>query len=80
MPSHSHALINGTANVTVHTTDSAALSADSDDGANGLGTGTGMPEISVKTLPQGTKLPELKFLEQHHFQAETNHSTLETLS
>lgn len=45
MPSHSHALIDGVANVTVHTTDNAAVSQDSDDGANGLGTGTGMPDI-----------------------------------
>lgn len=56
MPSHSHALIDGVANVTVHTTDNAAISQDSDDGANGLGTGTGMPDIFRESPTTGDKI------------------------
>ena len=56
MPSHSHSLINGVANVTVHTTDNADTSSDSDDGANGLGTGTGMPDIFRESPTAGDKL------------------------
>lgn len=53
MPSHSHALINGVANVHVYTTDSSAASPDSDNGANGLGTGTGMPDIFRESPTSG---------------------------
>jgi microcystin-dependent protein len=45
MPAHSHALVNGTADVVVYTTDSSNASAESDGGANGLGTGGTMPDI-----------------------------------
>ena len=45
MPSHSHALVNGVANVTVLTTDNEELSNESDGGANALGTSGNMPEI-----------------------------------
>ncbi|WP_298314143.1 phage tail protein [uncultured Aquimarina sp.] len=45
MPNHSHALTDGVANVVVSTTDSTTASPDSDGGANGLGTGTEMPDI-----------------------------------
>ncbi len=46
MPSHSHSLINGVANVVVHTTSNEEVASSTDNGANGLGTGgTGMPDI-----------------------------------
>lgn len=56
MPSHSHALVNGVANVNVFTTDSSAASPDSDGGANGLGTGTGMPDIFRESPTTGDHL------------------------
>jgi len=45
MPNHSHALVNGVANVSVYTTESNSTSSESDGGANGLGTSGDMPEI-----------------------------------
>lgn len=49
LPAHSHPLINGAAKVdvatTVYTTDNGDVSAESDNGANGLGTSGAMPEI-----------------------------------
>lgn len=45
MPSHSHSLTNGVANVTVATTDNGDTSAETDGGANGLGTAGTMPDI-----------------------------------
>jgi len=45
MPSHSHALINGVANVNLYTTDNANAINETDGGANALGTGGSMPEI-----------------------------------
>lgn len=45
MPSHSHALTNGVANVTVSTTDNGDAVNETDSGANGLGTAGGMPDI-----------------------------------
>ena len=46
MPAHAHSLTNGVANVNVYTTESEEVSAESDGGANGLGTGgAGMPDI-----------------------------------
>lgn len=45
MPRHSHALVNGTANVTVTTIDSDSASPESDNGTNGLGTNGDMPDI-----------------------------------
>jgi len=45
MPSHSHVLQDGVAHVNVYTTENNNGSADSDGGANGLGTGGTMPEI-----------------------------------
>jgi microcystin-dependent protein len=44
MPSHSHALVNGLANVTVYTTDGTLLN-ETSNGANGLGTAGNMPEV-----------------------------------
>ncbi|GAB5416281.1 MAG: tail fiber protein [Crocinitomicaceae bacterium] len=49
MPSHSHALINGTANVRLYTTDNGDAVNESDSGANGLGTGGTMPDIYRET-------------------------------
>jgi microcystin-dependent protein len=48
MPSHSHALVNGVANVTVYTTDGSLLN-ETSGGANGLGTGGSMPEIYAES-------------------------------
>ena len=45
MPSHSHSLINGVANVHVYTTDNTDVSAETDGGANALGTSGTMPDI-----------------------------------
>lgn len=46
MPSHSHALVNGTANVTVYTTESSGNEVnESDGGNNGLSTGGSTPAI-----------------------------------
>lgn len=45
MPSHAHALINGQANVKVYTTNNAEPTAETDGGANALGTNTDMEEI-----------------------------------
>lgn len=45
MPSHSHALVNGVANVAVSTTNNGDASNESDGGGNGLGTSGTMPEI-----------------------------------
>jgi len=45
MPTHTHALVNGVANVSVYTTESDSPSSESDGGANGLGTNGDMPEI-----------------------------------
>ncbi len=45
LPSHSHALTNGTANVVVNATDNTDVSAEADSGANGLGSGGTMPDI-----------------------------------
>ena len=45
MPSHSHSLTNGVANVALYTTDNGDTSQESDGGANGLGTGGTMPDI-----------------------------------
>ena len=56
LPSHSHALINGVANVDVYTTDNADATPDSDGGANGLGTGTGMPDIFRESPTAGDKI------------------------
>ncbi len=49
MPSHSHSLSNGTANVKVFTTDNQNATAETDRGANGLGTAGSMPEIYRET-------------------------------
>lgn len=45
MPSHSHSLIDGVANVTVSTTNNGNVINETDGGVNGLGTGGAMPEI-----------------------------------
>ncbi len=45
MPSHSHALVNGVANVTLYTTDNGDAINETDAGANGLGTAGTMPDI-----------------------------------
>ncbi len=45
MPSHSHLLQDGVAHVNVFTTENTEVSTESDEGSNGFGTGTGMPEI-----------------------------------
>jgi len=45
MPSHAHALTNGVADVIVYTTDNTEVSAETDGGANALGTGGTMPDI-----------------------------------
>ncbi len=45
MPSHSHALTNGVANVVVNATDNTDVSAEADSGANGIGSGGTMPDI-----------------------------------
>ena len=45
MPNHNHMLQNGTAKVEVFTTNNGDVSADSDGGANGLGTAGSMPDI-----------------------------------
>ncbi|WP_044401930.1 phage tail protein [Lacinutrix sp. Hel_I_90] len=56
MPSHAHALVNGTANVDIFTTDSASATADTDGGANALGTGTEMPDIFRESPTTADKL------------------------
>jgi len=45
MPAHHHSLINGTANVTVYTTNNGNNTAETDGGSNALGTDGTMPEI-----------------------------------
>ena len=45
MPAHFHSLTNGTANVRVYTTDNTDVSAETDVGANALGTGGTMPDV-----------------------------------
>ncbi|GAB5416279.1 MAG: tail fiber protein [Crocinitomicaceae bacterium] len=49
MPSHSHALVNGTANVRLYTTNNGDAVNESDGGANGLGTSGTMPDIYRET-------------------------------
>lgn len=56
MPSHSHALINGVANVHVYTTDNGDTSAETDSGANGLGTAGTMPDIFRENPTAGDHL------------------------
>ncbi|MFD0964495.1 phage tail protein [Pseudofulvibacter geojedonensis] len=60
MPSHSHALINGTASVDLFTTDNSNATPDSDSGANGLGTGTDMPDIFRESPTKGDKVGGLE--------------------
>lgn len=45
MPSHSHSLTNGVANVTVYTTDNSNDTNETSSGESGLGTAGNMPEI-----------------------------------
>lgn len=49
MPSHSHSLVNGTAKVTITTTDNGNDINETDGGANGLGTSGTMPAIYRET-------------------------------
>ncbi len=56
MPSHSHSLINGVANVTVNTTNNGNVINETDNGANGLGTGGAMPEIFRESPTAGDRL------------------------
>lgn len=56
MPSHSHALVDGLARVTVATTNNASAINESDGGANGLGTGGAMPEIFRESPTAGDHL------------------------
>jgi len=57
MPSHSHALINGLANVDVYTTvDSGSATNESDGGANGLSTGGTTPNIYQENPTMGDKV------------------------
>jgi len=56
MPSHAHALINGVANVTVSTTNNSSDIAETDNGANGLGTGGTMPSIFRESPTSGDHL------------------------
>ena len=52
MPTHSHALVDGVANVVVTTINNDSPSAESDGGVNGLGTSGSMPEI-YRESPSG---------------------------
>jgi len=45
MPNHAHALTNSIAQVKIYTTDNIDVSAESDSGANGLGTSGTMPDV-----------------------------------
>ncbi len=45
MPAHSHALVNGVANVALYTTNNGDAINETDSGANGLGTAGTMPDI-----------------------------------
>jgi len=57
IPSHSHALVDGVANVTVSTTENDNATADTDGGANGLGTGgADMPDIFRESPTTADKL------------------------
>ncbi len=56
LPSHSHALINGVANVNVYTTDNAEPIAETDNGANALGTAGTMPDIYRENPTAGDHL------------------------
>ncbi len=56
MPSHSHALQDGTARVTVYTTDNAEPIAETDSGANALGTAGTMPDIYRENPTTGDHL------------------------
>jgi len=57
MPSHSHALINGVATVTVSTTnDAGSATNESDGGANGLSTGGTTPNIYQENPTTGDKI------------------------
>lgn len=56
MPSHSHVLQQGVANVQVFTTDNGDASAESDNGSNGLGTAGTMPDIFRENPTTGDHL------------------------
>ncbi|MGY3791565.1 phage tail protein [uncultured Aquimarina sp.] len=56
MPSHSHTLTNGVANVEVLTTDNTDATNETDAGNNGLGTAGNMPEIFRESPTAGDKL------------------------
>jgi len=56
MPSHSHSLINGMANVSVFTTNNGSEATETDSGTNGLGTGGTMPAIFRESPTTGDHL------------------------
>ncbi|MEH6656254.1 phage tail protein [Leeuwenhoekiella marinoflava] len=56
MPSHSHALIDGVANVTVATTNNENVTSETGGGTNGLGTSGSMPEIYREDGTSGDRL------------------------
>ncbi|MFT5823163.1 MAG: microcystin-dependent protein [Crocinitomix sp.] len=57
MPSHSHALINGTAEVNIYATDSPGAEVnESDAGANGFSTGGSTPSIYQENPTTGDKV------------------------
>ena len=56
MPAHSHALVNGMANVSVSTTNNGSDINETDGGANALGTSGNMPDIYRESPTTGDKL------------------------
>ncbi|PQJ69168.1 phage tail protein [Polaribacter butkevichii] len=56
MPSHSHALVNGVANVDVYTTNNNNPTQESDNGTNTLGTSGSMPDIYRENPTTADKL------------------------
>jgi len=56
MPTHSHALTNGVADVMVYTTDNTDTSAETESGAHALGTGGTMPDIYRENPSTGDHL------------------------
>jgi len=56
MPAHAHTLTNGVADVVVNTTDNTEVSAETDGGANALGTSGTMPDIYRENPTTADKL------------------------